>query len=129
VQAQIGSAERGVPDQARSRKSVAPEARKQKKRKKRDTGNKPEPQDENEKRIAQMKAKLAKLQSRAGTGAQTQRKKPKIKVEGEDKLPDGNPDSGSSAPGTSIQDIAGGASSSDSDTELFYSSTDTSMAE
>ena len=86
-----------------------------------------------------MKAKIAKLQSRAGTGAQTQRKKPKIKVEGEDKLPDGNPDSGSSAPGTSIQDIAGGArdrqttnkkransscSSSDSDTESFNSSSD-----
>ena len=139
VQAQIASAGRRVPDQGSSQKSIAHVARKQKKRKKRDTGNKPEPQDDKEELIAQMKAKLAKLQSRAGTGAQRQRKKPKIKVEGEDKLPDANPDSGSSAPGTSIQDIPGGArdhqttnkrransscSSSDSDTELFNSSSD-----
>ena len=75
-------------------------AHKQKKRKTRDTGNKPEPQDDKEELVA-LKAKLAKLQSRAGTGAQRERKKTKIKVDGDDKLPDCNPAPGSLAPGPS----------------------------
>ena len=100
VQAQIASAGRRVPDQGSSQKSIIPVARKQKKRENRDRGNKPESQDDKEELIA-LKAKLAKLQSRVGTGAQRERKKPKIKVEGDDILPDLNPASGSSAPGPS----------------------------
>ena len=74
--------------------------RKRKKRKKQNTGNKLEPKDDKQVLIA-LKAKLAKLESRARTGTQGERKKPKIKVEGADKLPDVHPASGSSAPGPS----------------------------
>ena len=74
--------------------------RKRKKRKKQNTGNKLEPKDDKQVLIA-LKAKLAKLESRASTGTQGEKKKPKTKVEGADKLPDAHPASGCSAPGTS----------------------------